>query len=115
VHQGVLPGLLWRGQAGRERVRGPLLSALALAPIPGKVGRMSTDAQWGRALWDFLREKLPGADLYMEIDTEDLLRLAQEHGRVRKVKYNPDLHGGGMCDAEPGQEIWWWGDKYDER
>lgn len=71
----------------------------------------ASDAEWGRVLWDWLREMLPYSGCCLEIDTEDLMRLAEKHGRARKVEYNPDIHGGGMCDAEPGDEIWWWGDQ----
>ncbi len=68
------------------------------------------DAEWGRVLWKWLRDMLPDAGYCVEFDTEELLNLAKCHGRARKVKYDPDVHGGGMCDSEPGDEIWWWGD-----
>lgn len=67
------------------------------------------DAQWGRVLWDWLREMLPDAGVCLEFDTEDLMRLAQKHGRAQRVTYDPKVHG--ELDAEPGSEIWWWGDE----
>ena len=69
----------------------------------------ASDAEWGRVLWDWLREMLPDAGCCLEFDTEDLMRLAEKHGRARRVKYDPHLHGE-ICDAYPGNEIWWWGD-----
>lgn len=74
-----------------------LLPATPPLPTP------ASDAAWGRAIWDWLREML----------TEDLMKLAERHSRARRVKYNPDLHGG-ICDAEPGDEIWWWGEARSE-
>jgi hypothetical protein len=75
------------------------------APAPGS----ASDAEWGRVLWDWLREMLPDAGCCLELDTDDLMRLAEKHGRSKRVKYNPDIHGT-VEDSEPGDEIWWWGD-----
>jgi hypothetical protein len=69
----------------------------------------ASDAEWGRALWDWLREMLPDAGCCMEFDTDDLMKLAEKHGRSQRVKYDPHMHGG-ICDVDPGDEIWWWGD-----
>ena len=69
----------------------------------------SSDAEWGRALWDWLREMLPDAGCCIEFDTEDMMKLAQKHGRAKRVEYNPDIHGR-IEDVETGDEIWWWGD-----
>jgi len=69
----------------------------------------ASDAEWGRVLWDWLREMLPDAGCILEFDTLDLMRLAEKHGRARRVKYDPHRHGE-ICDAYPGNEIWWWGD-----
>jgi hypothetical protein len=71
------------------------------------------DAEWGRALWDWLREMLPDAGCCLEFDTDDLMRLAEKHGRARRVKYEPHMHVG-ICGADPGDEIWWWGDDLGE-
>jgi hypothetical protein len=71
--------------------------------------KSTSDAEWGRVLWDWLREMLPDAGCCVEFDTEDLMRLAEKHGRARKVKYDPAIHGD-ISDVEPGDEIWAWGD-----
>lgn len=77
------------------------------APLAAATGSAS-DVEWGRVLWDWLREMLPDAGFCMEFDTEDLMRLAEKHGRAKRVIFNPEIHG--FIDAEPGDEIWWWGD-----
>lgn len=59
-----------------------------------------------------MRELLPDAGCCVEFDTDELMRLAQKHGRARRVKYEPSLHAG-ICDVDPGDEIWWWGDGLD--
>jgi hypothetical protein len=69
---------------------------------------VSTDAEWGKALWNYLRDLLADAGCCFEIDPEDLMHLAAQHGRAKKVIYNPAIHG--EIDTEPGSEIWWWGD-----
>lgn len=71
--------------------------------------RLKADAAWGRALWDWIREMLPNAGLCIEIDTEELMKLAEKHAKAKKVKYDPAVHGDNI-EAEPGSEIWWWGD-----
>ena len=86
---------------------GPSLTALAGS---------ASDAEWGHVLWDWLREMLPDAGCCLEFDTEELMKLAEKHGRASRVKYEPRIHGG-ICDANPGDEIWWWGDdlvQYDQ-
>lgn len=79
----------------------------ASPPLPAPAGSAS-DAEWGRALWDWLREMLPDAGCCLEFDTDDLMRLAEKHGRAKRIIFNPEIHG--FVDAEPGDEIWWWGD-----
>lgn len=80
----------------------------ASPPLTAPTGSVS-DAEWGLVLWNWIREMLPDADCYLEIDMEELMKLAEKHGRARKVKYDPATHGG-ICDVNPGDEIWWWGD-----
>ena len=86
----------------------PTTNKPASPPLPASTGSAS-DAEWGRALWDWLREMLPDAGLFVEFDTEELMQLAEKNGRARRVKYDPRLHGS-ICEVEPGDEIWWWGD-----
>lgn len=69
----------------------------------------TSDAEWGKALWDWIRERLSGGGCFVGFDPEDLMKLAEKHGRARKVRYHPDVHGE-FIEAEPGEEIWWWGD-----
>lgn len=71
------------------------------------------DSEWGRVLWNWLREMLPDAGCCVEFDTEDLMKLAEKHGRAKRVKYDPRIHAG-ICDVDPGEEIWWWGDDLTE-
>ena len=73
----------------------------------------ASDAEWGRALWDWLREKLPQEAVGLELDREELLQFAAKHGRARKVKFDQEIHG--FIDAEPGDEIWWWGDAEEKK
>lgn len=71
--------------------------------------KLSAENKWGNVLWDWLREMLSDAGCCVEFDTEDLMQLAAKHGKAKKVKYDPRLHKE-ICDVDPGEEIWWWGD-----
>ena len=77
--------------------------------LKAELEQVRKEREWGCVLWDWLREMLPDAGCCVEFDTEDLMRLAEKHGRAGKVKYDPAIHGD-ISDAEPGDEIWWWGD-----
>lgn len=64
-------------------------------------------ARFGKAMWEYI-ERL-GGDFCGEEISEDILPLAAEAGLCCRVPYDPELHGDGI-DAEPGEEIWFWGD-----
>jgi hypothetical protein len=64
-------------------------------------------ARFGKAMWDYIG-RLGGDFCGAEI-SEDILPLAEAAGLCCRMEYDPDLHGE-MIDAEPGTEIWWWGD-----
>lgn len=71
----------------------------------------TSDAEWGKALWDWITNTLlPSAGILVEFEVEDLMRLAQKHGRAKKVDYDPAVHGP-MDGVEAGEQIWWWGDE----
>lgn len=66
-------------------------------------------ARFGEAVWKYITKSLSGF-FGVEI-SEDILPLAQAAGLCCRVEYDPELHGEEI-DAEPGDEIWWWGDSW---
>ena len=64
-------------------------------------------ALFGEAMWKYITNQ--GGDFCGEEISEDILPLAQAAGLCRRVAYNPELHGEGI-EADPGSEIWYWGD-----
>lgn len=63
-------------------------------------------ARFGEALWQYIIKR--GGDFCRDEISEDILPLAEAAGLCCRVKYDPEIHGD-MIDAEPGCEIWWWG------
>jgi hypothetical protein len=64
-------------------------------------------ARFGESMWRFIAKN--AGDFCGEELSEDILPLAQSAGLCCRIKYDPEIHGDGF-DAEPGDEIWWWGD-----
>lgn len=64
-------------------------------------------ARFGEAMWRFITKK--GGDFCGDELSEDILPLAQSAGLCCRVEYDPETHGEGI-EADPGDEIWWWGD-----
>ena len=64
-------------------------------------------ARFGEAMWKFITKK--GEDFCGDELSEDILPMAQAAGLCCRVEYNPETHGEGI-EADPGDEIWWWGD-----
>lgn len=64
-------------------------------------------ARFGEAMWRFITKK--GGDFCGDEISEDILPLAQAAGLCCRVEYDPETHGEGI-EADPGDEIWWWGD-----
>jgi hypothetical protein len=64
-------------------------------------------AHFGEAMWRYITKL--GGDFCGEEISEDILPLAQAAGLCSRVKYDPAKHGA-IIEAEPGDEIWWWGD-----
>jgi len=64
-------------------------------------------ARFGEAMWRFILKK--GGEFCGEEISEDILPLAQAAGLCSRVVYDPAIHGEGI-EADPGCEIWWWGD-----
>lgn len=60
---------------------------------------------FGRAVFAQITERCADGDIGE--DDEAFLELAQEHGLCVRVPYDPEMHGA--CDAEIGDNIWWWG------
>jgi hypothetical protein len=58
-------------------------------------------------MWRFILKK--GGEFCGEEISEDILPLAQAAGLCSRVVYDPAIHGEGI-EADPGCEIWWWGD-----
>lgn len=59
-------------------------------------------------MWKYITKM--GGDFCNEEISEDILPLAQSSGLCCRVKYDPGIHGQNIY-ADPGDEIWWWGDK----
>jgi hypothetical protein len=64
-------------------------------------------AHFGEAMWRYITKL--GGDFCGEEISEDILPLAQAAGLCCKVAYDPEKHRS-IIEAEPGDEIWWWGD-----
>lgn len=67
-------------------------------------------ARFGEAVWKYIVKT--GSDFFGCEISEDILPLAAEAGLCCRVPYDPELHGEDI-DAEPGDEIWWWGRQVD--
>jgi|GEM_PF-5839587 len=65
-------------------------------------------AVFGRLMWGLI-VKL-GEDFFNDEWSEYVLPLAQHAGLCKRVAYDPAKHGQGI-EAEPGQEIWFWGEE----
>jgi hypothetical protein len=63
--------------------------------------------RFGEAMWKYIIKV--GGDFCGEEISEDILPLAQAAGLCCRVEYDPEIHGEGI-EADPGDEIWWWGD-----
>jgi hypothetical protein len=64
-------------------------------------------ARFGKAMWEYITKR--GGYFCGEEISEDILPLAEAAGLCCRVKYDPAIHGKGI-EADPGDEIWWWGD-----
>jgi hypothetical protein len=77
------------------------------APTPGDTEK-DKFAEFGRLCLQSAKEAI--ADGSMGEEDEETMELAQRLGvgNVRRVIYDPALHGD-VDEAEPGSEIWYWG------
>lgn len=64
-------------------------------------------AIFGKLMWEMIEQI--GGEFCGDEWSEYVLPLAQRAGLCRRVIYDPAIHGDGI-DAEPGCEIWYWGD-----
>ena len=62
-------------------------------------------AAFGLAVWSMIEET--GEEFCWSEWSEDVLPLAAEAGLCYRADYDPAVHG--TLDAEPGDEIWYWG------
>ena len=66
-------------------------------------------ARFGEAMWKYITNL--GGDFCGEEISEDILPLAEAAGLCCRVEYDPSIHGETI-EADPGDEIWWWGDSW---
>jgi len=69
-------------------------------------------ARFGEAMWKYITNL--GGDFCGEEISEDILPLAQAAGLCCRVEYAPAIHGEGI-EADPGSEIWYWGNENGEK
>ena len=65
-------------------------------------------AAFGEEMWE--RTKNACRDGFYFEEQESIMEMAQRHGLVDKVEYDPKKHGVEI-DADEGDMIWYWGDK----
>ena len=63
-------------------------------------------ARFGEAVW--MRIVKLGGEYCWSEDSENILPLAQAAGLCCRVEYDPAIHGE-IIEADPADEIWWWG------
>jgi hypothetical protein len=61
---------------------------------------------FGELVWRWVTAK--GGDIFCHEDSEELMQFAAKAGLVKRVVYDPALHG--EIEATPGDEIWYWGE-----
>ena len=74
-------------------------------------------SNWSILGMDFIGGGAPGWVYVYALDRvkhkvhshDDLMKLAEKHGRAKRVVFDPEIHGC-IEEAEPGSEIWYWGD-----
>ena len=62
--------------------------------------------RFGRQVWRMITDL--GGDFCGEEISEEILPMAVSAGLCKRVVFDPELHGD--MEAEPGDEVWWWGD-----
>lgn len=68
-------------------------------------------AKFGSLMWKWIESGgTNGLGFCQSEMSEEILPLAAQAGLCSKVTYDPEIHGD-IQDAEPGSEIWWWGNK----
>ena len=78
--------------------------------MSSKISEPPTDprfARFGEAMWNYITQM--GGDFCGAEISEDILPLANNAGLCCRVEYDPEKHGKNI-EAEPGDEIWWWGE-----
>jgi len=62
---------------------------------------------FGKDVWEWVKEQ--GGDIFEHEDSEVIMEIAEKHGLAKRVIYDPEKHGD-ISMADPGEEIWWFGD-----
>lgn len=65
----------------------------------------NTFEAFGRDMLAWARSR---ENFFGDEDSEKFMEIAEKHGLVQRVKYDPALHGE-IEDAEPGCDVWWFG------
>ena len=64
---------------------------------------------FGRLMWDMIQQI--GGSFCGDEWSEDVLPLAQQAGLCHRALYDPEIHEEGIEYAEPGDEIWVFGEE----
>ena len=62
--------------------------------------------EFGEAIWAWIKGR--GGEIFEYEDSEEIMEIAERHGLADRVNYDPKIHGD--INADPGDEIWWFGD-----
>lgn len=60
---------------------------------------------FGKQVWELFTNNFDSLD---EEACDEVMEIALEAGLAKRVPYDPEKHGD-CFEADPGQEIWWWG------
>ena len=64
--------------------------------------------EFGKDMWDWIKEH--GEYVFAMEESEEIMMIAEKHGLAKRVTYDPEIHTNIHGDADPGDEIWWYGD-----
>jgi hypothetical protein len=63
-------------------------------------------AMFGERVWRVFTDNIDSLDVEA---VEEVMEIAASLNMVKRVVYDPDIHGD-IDGAQPGNLIWWWGD-----
>ena len=64
-------------------------------------------AMFGERVWRVFTDNIDSLDVEA---VEEVMEIAASLNMVKRVVYDPDIHGD-IDGARPGGLIWWWGDE----